>query len=247
MTDWSPVTVLGMGTTLYRRVADDIRAAIVAGAYQVGAQLPSESELAATYGASRGTIRQAFAALVADGVISSRQGARRVVLGGPRLQTFNELVSFSRWAKAIGEEPVGRVERLELRTASEDECAHLAVPPGSRVYHLTRVRYLSGRPVMIERTVYREPVGAMVAGMALDVVSITERLEDLGVVFADAEHQIDAVAATAEDARLLQVRPRVPLLREGGARPTRTACCWSGPKIATWATRWRSPCGTPSG
>lgn len=208
------VTVLGMGTTLYRQVAEDIRAAIVSGAYQAGARLPSESELASRYGASRGTIRQAFAALAADGVISSRQGARRVVLGGPRLQTFNELVSFSRWARAIGEEPAGRVERLELRPAAEEECAQLEVPLGSRVYHLTRVRFLSGRPVMIERTAYREPVGAMVAGMDLDVVSITERLEDLGVIFADAEHQIDAVAANSEDARLLAVRPRTPLLRE---------------------------------
>ena len=44
--------------------------------------------------------------------------------------------------------------------------------------------------------------------------SITERLEELGVVFADAEHVIDAVPASAEDARLLGVRPRVPMLRE---------------------------------
>jgi len=34
------------------------------------------------------------------------------------------------------------------------------------------------------------------------------------VVFADAEHVIDAVPASAEDARLLEVRPRVPMLRE---------------------------------
>lgn len=33
---------------------------------------------------SRGTIRQAFAALPADGVIASCRGARRVVVGGPR-------------------------------------------------------------------------------------------------------------------------------------------------------------------
>ncbi|HJZ27435.1 MAG TPA: UTRA domain-containing protein, partial [Streptosporangiaceae bacterium] len=44
--------------------------------------------------------------------------------------------------------------------------------------------------------------------------SITERLEELGIVFADAEHVIDAVPASAEDARLLGVSPRVPMLRE---------------------------------
>ncbi|AHH96746.1 GntR family transcriptional regulator [Kutzneria viridogrisea] len=203
-----------MEQTLYRRVAEDIKAAIASGTYEAGARLPSESELAQRYGASRGTIRQAFAALRADGVISSRQGARRVVLGGPRVQSFAELLSFSRWARAIGEVPAGRVVTMELRAATEEERVHLELGEGARVYHLTRLRLLSGRPVMIERSAYREPVGAMVAGMELDTVSITERLQALGVIFADAEHLIDAVAATTQDARLLDIRPRTPLLRE---------------------------------
>ena len=46
--------------------------------------------------------------------------------------------------------------------------------------------------------------------MDLETDSITERLEEKGIVFADAEHVIDAVAASAEDARLLGVRPRAP-------------------------------------
>ena len=69
--------------SLYRKVAEDIKAAIAAGGYAAGTRLPSESELAERYSVSRGTIRQAFAALRADGVIASRRGARRVVIGGP--------------------------------------------------------------------------------------------------------------------------------------------------------------------
>src|SRR5580700_5966888 len=69
------------GSSLYRKVAEDIKAAIAAGTYPVNTKLPSESELAERYSVSRGTIRQAFAALRADGVIASRRGARRL----PRL------------------------------------------------------------------------------------------------------------------------------------------------------------------
>ena len=61
---------------------------------------------------------------------------------------------------------------------------------------------------------WRHQVGALVARMDLEQGSITERLEELGIVFADAEHVIDAVPASAEDARLLGVSPRVPMLRE---------------------------------
>ena len=207
-----------MGTarspSLYRKVAEDIKAAIAAGAYAAGTRLPSENELAERYSVSRGTIRQAFAALRADGVIASRRGARRVVISGPRVQSFGELLSFSRWARAMGETPSGRVIAILRRPARASEAARLALPAGAPIYHLTRVRLLSGRPVMIERGVYPDRVGALVAGMDLETGSITERLEELGTVFADAEHVIDAVPASAEDARLLGVSPRVAMLRE---------------------------------
>ncbi|HEX4059823.1 MAG TPA: GntR family transcriptional regulator [Streptosporangiaceae bacterium] len=201
-------------TSLYRKVADDLRAAITNGAYGPGTRLPSESELAERYSVSRGTVRQAFAALRADGVIASRRGARRVVIGGPRLQSFGELLSFSRWATAIGEAPSGRAVGMSRGTAAADEAERLGLADGAPVYRLERVRLLSGRPVMIERTTFPDQVGALVAGFDLDQESITARLEELGVVFSDAEHVIDAVPATAEDARLLEVGPGVPLLRE---------------------------------
>jgi GntR family transcriptional regulator len=200
--------------SLYRKVAEDIKGAIATGAYPAGTRLPSESELAERYSVSRGTIRQAFAALRADGVIASRRGARRVVIGGPRVQGFGELLSFSRWARALGEVPTGKVASMERRSAKPLEAERLALSPGAPIYYLVRVRLLSERPVMIERGAYPDRVGVQVAGMNLERESITERLEELGIVFADAEHVIDAVPASAEDARLLGVRPRIPMLRE---------------------------------
>ncbi len=110
---------------LYQKVAEDIKAAIASGEYPASAKLPSENELAQRYGVSRGTIRQAFAALRADGVIASRRGARRVVFGGPRVQSFGELLSFSRWARAAGEVPGGRVISLDRRPATPTEAARL--------------------------------------------------------------------------------------------------------------------------
>ena len=195
----------------YEHVAADLRAAVDAGVHPPGSRLPSESELARTYGVARGTVRQAFATLAAEGLISTRKGARRMVLGRQRLQGFNELRSFSEWAEALGETPGGRVVALVRREATSAEAEQLDT---DRVYHLTRVRLLSGRPVMIERTAYPERVGALVAGMDIDHESITQRLQELGVLFANAAHTLSAVVASAEDARLLDIRPRAPLLRE---------------------------------
>jgi GntR family transcriptional regulator len=195
----------------YQRVAADLRAAVSGGEYPPGSRLPSETELARRYGVARGTVRQALATLAAEGLVSTTKGARRLVLQQPRLQAFNELRSFSEWAQAMGETPGGRVVALVRREATPTEAEQLDT---GRVYHLTRVRLLSGRAVMIERTAYPDRIGALVAGMDADHESITSRLHELGVLFANAAHTLSAVLATAEDARLLGIRPRAPLLRE---------------------------------
>src|SRR6266576_3724256 len=115
--------------SLYRKVAEDIKAAIAAGGYAAGTRMPSEHELAERYSVSRGTVRQAFAALLADGIVASRRGARRVGVGGPRVQSFGELLSFSRWARAMGEVPCGQVIAIRRREAKPAEAERLALRP----------------------------------------------------------------------------------------------------------------------
>ena len=215
--------------TLYRRVAADLREAIAAGAYGSGGKLPAESALAERYGVSRGTIRQALAALRADGLVTSRRGTRRVVLGTTRVQSFSELVSFTHWARSVGEDPGGRVERVERRAADAAEIEQLRVEPGAEVVMVLRVRTLSGRPVMVERSVYPVWVGELAAGLPADAVSHTEPLKEQGVVFADADHTIDLVLADGDDARLLGCEIGDALLRERrrSTDPAGTPLEWS--------------------
>jgi len=198
---------------LHRRVADEMKSAVAEGVYAVGSSLPSESELAQRYGVSRGTIRQAFALLVAEGVVASRQGARRVVVADTRTQSFGQLHSFSLWARSIGAVPSGRVVRLERRPATAVEVGQLELSAGDLVFFLTRLRLLDDLPVMIERTAYPDRIGELITATAAESGSLTDQIEAHGFVFAQAEHVIDAVAATAEDARLLEVGRRAPLLR----------------------------------
>lgn len=201
------------GEVRYQAVARSLRDGIARGDFPTGSPLPSESELAEEFAVSRGTVRQAFAVLLAEGLIVSRRGARRVVTGGERTQGFAELMSFSAWARSVGEVPGGRVVELLRRPATVVEAAQLDLDDGSAIYHLTRVRTLSGRPVMVERTAYVERVGALLPGIDMAAASVTERLAELGVVLSEADHRIDAVAADAQDAALLEVAVGAPLLR----------------------------------
>jgi GntR family transcriptional regulator len=58
----------------YRAIADDLRQRVTAGEFTAGRLLPSESELSASYAASRITIRKALEVLRDEGLVDARQG-----------------------------------------------------------------------------------------------------------------------------------------------------------------------------
>jgi DNA-binding GntR family transcriptional regulator len=60
--------------TLTASIANDLRRSITSGELTRGAPLPSETELADRYAASRGTVRHALAALVHEGLVTARKG-----------------------------------------------------------------------------------------------------------------------------------------------------------------------------
>jgi GntR family transcriptional regulator len=198
----------------YRQVAAQVRRAIAEQGYGPGGRLPSEEALAAQFGVSRGTVRQALALLRSDGVVTSSRGTRRVVLDSPPLQDFAQLTSFTGWARSLGEVPGGRVVRQQERAATPEEQRQLRLASGAGVLWVLRVRTLSGRAVMVERTVYPQAVGTLVAAMPAEAVSVTDLLAGHGVVLADADHTIDLVLAGAQDAQLLGCAAGDALLRE---------------------------------
>ncbi|MBZ4016411.1 GntR family transcriptional regulator [Streptomyces purpurogeneiscleroticus] len=198
----------------HEEIAEELRQAIDGEEYPVGARLPSEAELSARFGVSRGTVRQAVAALTTEGLIGSRQGARRVVLASRRSQSFTELRSFAQWARAMGRTATGLVAAAERRPATAEDATRLHLPAGTEVLYVLRVRGLDGEPVLVERTVYADWIAPDVERIEPDCSSVTQRLyEQTGLVFAYGEHLIDAVAAGAQDAELLGVRRTSPLLR----------------------------------
>jgi GntR family transcriptional regulator len=207
----------------HEEIAGELRRAIDREDYTVGALLPSEAELAARYHVSRGTVRQAVAALSAEGLVGSRQGARRVVLASRRSQSFTELRSFAQWARAIGRTATGSVVSTERRLATAEDVVRLHLRAGSEVLHVVRVRGLDGELVLVERTVYADWIASAVERLERDCESVTQRLhEETGLIFAYGEHLIDAVAASAQDADLLGIRRTSPLLRVRRVTTTRT-------------------------
>lgn len=195
-----------------REVTGILRAQILDGEHPIGARLPSEIDLAAQHGVSRRVIRTALATLARQGLVESRRGAGWFVQPG-QTQGFERMRSFTQWATSRGRSPSGRIVERSLRRATAREARLLAIRTDDTVLCFTRVRMLEDRPVMIERSTWAPWVMTHMTGVADDVVSTTQTLENAGIIVTSGNHRIEAVAATTEDAILLGVRRSSPLLQ----------------------------------
>jgi GntR family transcriptional regulator len=199
---------------LHGRISADIRAAIASGELPVGSSLPSEAELCRRHAVSRGTVRQAIAALRAEGLLAGGRGRPPRVVGGVPSQPLESFQSFSAWAHASGRVPGQRTAEVARRPASAALATALGIEAGEPVVELLRTRLLDGVPVMIERTAFVMDVGRHLLDFDPDSGSIYAHLTACGADLHSARHTFDAVAATQEDAHLLGTAPGAPLLRE---------------------------------
>jgi GntR family transcriptional regulator len=203
-----------MDDPLHQRIAADLRRRIASGDLPVGASLPSESQLCERWAASRGPVRQALSTLRAEGLIGGGRGKPPVVRAGQVPQPFETLLSFSRWAHGLGRTPGQRLLEIARRPARREVADALAIDEGDLVVELLRLRLLDGRPTMLERTAFVEPVGRLLFDFDLESGSIYEYLSGQGVDLSVARHVFDAVAADSDDSALLGVPAGAPLLRE---------------------------------
>jgi GntR family transcriptional regulator len=198
---------------VYKQIADDLRSRIVSGQLSPGEDVPTEAELAQQWSTSRGPIRNALAALRQEGLIETTRGRPARVRTRKAHQAVDVSIPFTRWATDIGAAPGAQTQEVSLRKADAEKAAALDIAEGASVVDVLRLRLLDGRPTMLERLTYIEPVGRLLFGVDLDTVSITEYLISHGQGSASVDHEIDAVAADEVDARLLEVPVGSPLLR----------------------------------
>lgn len=105
---------------LVNRVTDELRQAILNGDLKLGHKLPSEAGLTEKYSVSRTVVREAIAALRADGLVESRHGVGVfVVEPGPEVAGLTLLTRINHKISDI-------IEELELRAPVEVEAAGLA-------------------------------------------------------------------------------------------------------------------------
>jgi GntR family transcriptional regulator len=219
---------------LYRQIKTLLTKRLQAGEWKPGEPIPSETELAARYRVSQGTVRKAIDELAANNLLVRRQGRGTFVASHLEVRTqfrFLRLrpddlpqadLSGEPSASMPGERSVqGQVLRSQViecrRLRGPAEIARvLQLRAGEPLVQVRRVLDLEGEPTVLDEiwlpgARFRGLTAERLANYSGPLYALLEA--EFGVRMIRAEERIKAVAAPAEVAAVLHVKPGTPLLR----------------------------------
>jgi GntR family transcriptional regulator len=195
----------GHGRTVrYRVIAAELGRRL-AGAIR-GQLLPSESELAAEFGASRVTVRRALEVLRDEGVVESRQGLGWLVRAAAVPQRLDDLVTIEAQLEERGIRAERRVVEFAFVAASPEVAEALGC---DQVLRVRRLNLADGEPFGVVTVWCPATLGA-----PLSRRDVEERpfYDLLGVRVVRVHQRIGAAPASPGDARLLGVPIGSPVL-----------------------------------
>jgi len=193
---------------LYAKVEVALASDISAGTLLPNSQLPPEDRLIERFGVSRTTVRKAIENLVARGLVEIRRGKGTYVAQPKVTQELTELTGFVEDMQALGRTPTARLLDTRVVPADADIARQLAVPPGSLVMRIQRVRLADGIAMSFDETYLPRAIGEKVVTHDLDAEPIFSLLEDkYDLPLIEAEYRLEAVTAASEVAQALAIEP----------------------------------------
>lgn len=180
-----------------------------------GEQLPGEPRLCEAFGVSRTVIRQALDQLTHAGLVTRVMG-KGTFVAEPKIPEalLGSLTGFHEDMVAKGYAPHSKVLRQEQRRAPSDVAHYLALSPGADVIELRRLRFVNQIPIQLVTTYI--PGGLCPGLLEVDFThqSLYAYLDEVCELhIARGKRMIEAVLATEDVARLLEVRPGTPLIK----------------------------------
>lgn len=202
------------GVPLYVQIRESLRQRISGGLLEPGQKIPSEDELAARYGVSRMTVRNAISDLIDDGLLYRMHGLGTFIAHAPIHRDHTRLTDFFDDPSVQGMEVELRVLTKETIPARSRVAQALGLKEEDPVLRVDSLRIVDGEPV----TMYYEYVSQRLFPTALEKElgshPIWTILERNGIKVAYAVEKLEARLADPASARMLQIEEGTPILHK---------------------------------
>jgi GntR family transcriptional regulator len=216
----------------YRQLLNILRAQIISGQLAPDQRLPTEEELTATYGLSRGTVRKAIEQLEAERLIRTEQGVGSFVSSvHPRAIPFH-FGDPPATLRASDPPATHEVLAQEVLLASLEVAERLKIGAGERVIHVARRRLAGDRVMGYSERYLAEVLCPALLDADLRTGSVHELLVAMSTLpLLRSEFEVEAQALAAGEAALLQAAPGTPAIvitRMTYTAPNRPAVWYRG-------------------
>lgn len=198
----------------YVLISNDIRKKILEGIYQANEQIPFEKNLCVEYDASKMTVKKALDILVAEGLIIKRRGYGTFVkdLATDEIERIAVANQF-RGTTALNPEKEVKSTILEFQVVEANDLVKnkLNMKEDTFVYDIYRVRYIDGRPEVMEKMYM--PID-LIPGLKKNNIegSIYEYIEgDLKLKIQSGHRSISVRKATEIEQKYLEIEPGDPV------------------------------------
>lgn len=199
---------------LFARLEARLRRDILDKRLAPGAKLPSEAALEAEFGVSRITVRQALAALHADGLIEKFNGKGSFVTRPADAPRLGSLAGFYDHMRAKGKEASGRTLSVRRGKAPAAVAQALQLEAGAPVTMISVLRLINGEPIATGTVHAEAAIAEALLAQDIDARDVMSILESpLGYRLQSTQIEAGAVLAGQARSRLLGVTPEAPLLR----------------------------------
>lgn len=178
-----------------------------------GEPLPPERTLAAQFGVSRSTVRQAVTDLVAAGLVQRIHGSGNYPVD-PKVLLPLRLASYTRDVTEQGMRPTSRIVSLTKEAADAPLATSLQIEEGAPVWRLERLRLTDTTPLALERSHLAVERFPQLDQQLSDEASLYRLLEDeYGIALTRAVQTVETGMATPSEYRLLEADSAVPVLQ----------------------------------
>ncbi len=190
---------------LYRDIATSLQRRISSGEWRPGERIPTEADLEALFGASRGTVRLAIAELVRQGLLHRQSGRGTFVLG----PEFADLTRFFRYERSDSPSPiVPQVRELARGIVPADDgvAAALGISPGVPVAHVRRLRSYQDEPFLLIDSYFPMVIWRQIAAADFNIYPFYDYLRNTFAFYIiAAEEFLTAGLAAPDEADLLGI------------------------------------------
>jgi GntR family transcriptional regulator len=196
----------------YRQIRDQIEAMIKTGKLHAGEAIYSEGSCAMQLGISKMTVRQAFQALRAEGLLIIEKGKRPVVSTGRVQKDFHRLRGFTEEMSRRGLKPSSKLLQIEKVVPDAATANLLRLRAHEEVYRIRRLRFTNKDVVGLETAVLPARLCPDLDKQDLENQSLYALMTNrynVGVEWS--EEELEAIPAEKEQAKLLQVNIGYPL------------------------------------